>query len=85
MAYEIYLERNAQKFLSKTSKDSRDKIIFTIQQLTDNPRPAGCKKLTGREAWRIRVSDYRIIYEIRDKELVILVVDIGHRREIYKR
>jgi mRNA interferase RelE/StbE len=49
-----------------------------------SPRPPGVKKLAGREAWRIRVADYRVIYEIADADLTILVVEIGHRREIYR-
>jgi mRNA interferase RelE/StbE len=46
--------------------------------------PNGCKKLTGKEAWRIRIGDYRVIYEIENKQLMILVIEIGHRKEIYK-
>jgi len=52
--------------------------------LAVEPRPAGCKKLSGREGWRIRIGDYRVLYEIREEVLVILVVDVGHRREIYR-
>ncbi|WP_394365405.1 type II toxin-antitoxin system RelE family toxin [Mucilaginibacter gotjawali] len=52
--------------------------------LEKNPRPPGCKKLTGRKSWRIRVGDYRIIYNISDHLLQIMVIDIGHRKEIYR-
>jgi mRNA interferase RelE/StbE len=55
-----------------------------IGQLADNPRPVGCKKLKGMSAWRIRVGDYRVVYEIHDDVLVVLVVRVAHRREVYK-
>lgn len=85
MNYDFFIERRAQKSLLKISKRTQDKLIQTIQNLSNNPRPEGCKKLTGRDAWRIRVNDYRIIYEIQDQKLVIIIIDIGHRRDIYKR
>ncbi|MGA0557011.1 type II toxin-antitoxin system RelE family toxin [Larkinella sp. VNQ87] len=54
-----------------------------IKALADNPRPFGCKKLKGRKGYRIRVGDYRVVYEINDGILVVLIIDVGHRREIY--
>jgi mRNA interferase RelE/StbE len=62
----------------------RDRIIAAVRNLAEEPMPSGVKKLTGREAWRIRVGDYRIIYEIQDQALIVLVVSIGHRRDIYQ-
>jgi mRNA interferase RelE/StbE len=54
-------------------------------QLSENPRPAGCKKLKGRsELWRVRVGDYRIVYQIDDGQLLILVLAVGHRKDIYQ-
>lgn len=84
MAYEITILRSAQKQLAKIDRKQQTAIISSIQKLPKNPRPAGCKKLSGRPAWRIRVGTYRIIYEIKDTELVILIVDVGHRRDIYR-
>ncbi|RLE22907.1 MAG: type II toxin-antitoxin system RelE/ParE family toxin [Acidobacteria bacterium] len=52
--------------------------------LTENPRPPGCRKLSGRPAWRIRIGSYRVIYEIHDDRLLVFVVAIGARREIYR-
>ncbi len=52
--------------------------------LAENPRPFGCKKLTGRNAWRIRIGRYRAIYEINDKDKSVLVVTLGHRKDIYR-
>jgi mRNA interferase RelE/StbE len=55
--------------------------IFNLQ---DTPRPPGCQKLRGREGWRIRVADYRVIYEIDDAEKTIVVIQIGHRSDVYR-
>ena len=58
--------------------------MLRIENLAENPRPPGAIKLAGQEAYRIRVGDYRVVYAIADERLVILVVDVGHRREIYR-
>jgi len=84
MSYSISIKRSAQKSLAGISQPYRAKIIDQIENLSDNPRPATCKKLTGREAWRIRIGAYRVIYEIKDNQLAIIVVTLGHRREVYK-
>ncbi|MGD0381923.1 MAG: type II toxin-antitoxin system RelE/ParE family toxin [Thermoguttaceae bacterium] len=84
MKYRIFIQRPAQKDLAKIPNPYRDRIIQAIRELGVNPRPTGVKKLTGRNAWRIRISDYRIIYEIYDDKLVVVVITIGHRREIYR-
>jgi mRNA interferase RelE/StbE len=55
-----------------------------LLELEGDPRPPGCKKLKGRDAWRIRIGDYRAIYEINDGRLVVTVITIGHRREVYE-
>lgn len=56
-----------------------------IAALATNPRPPGCIKLTGRDGWHIRIGDFRVIYEINDSELLIAVVQVGNRRDIYRR
>jgi mRNA interferase RelE/StbE len=56
----------------------------SVTSLTDNPRPQGYRKLKGRDGYRIRVGDYRIIYDIFDSELVVDVIDLGHRKNIYE-
>ena len=61
-----------------------ERIDAAILALAETPRPPGCTKLTNQEAWRIRVGDYRIVYEIRDTALVVTVIEIGHRREVYR-
>jgi mRNA interferase RelE/StbE len=84
MTYRIEVSRRAAKAVTSLDKPLRRKILAAIEGLAGNPRPAGCKKLAGQEAWRIRVGDYRIIYEIHDQVLLVIVVDLGHRREIYR-
>jgi mRNA interferase RelE/StbE len=84
MHYEVTILRRAQKSLAKIPGIQFDRIKNAILTLADNPRPSGCKKLAGRDGWRIRVGDYRILYEIQDRELIVLVLDIGHRKEIYR-
>jgi mRNA interferase RelE/StbE len=84
-AYEILLSKTARKHLDTLPEFIHNKIIEEISELTKVPRPSGCKKLKGyKNAWRIRVGDYRVIYGIEDKILRILVIAIGHRKDIYK-
>ena len=85
MSYRIYIEKSAQKTLSKIPVSDQDKIIETIKNFSANPRPPGVKKLSNRDAWRIRIGNYRIIYEIEDNRLIVIVINIGHRKDIYRR
>ena len=83
--YEVLLSKAARKRLSLLSTFIHNKIIEDLSALSSLPRPPGCKKLKGyKNAYRIRVGDYRIIYEIEDKVLRILVMTIGHRKDIYE-
>jgi mRNA interferase RelE/StbE len=84
MKYEIEIERSALKALNKIQASDKKKIIDAIANLAKNPRPPQAKKLSGRDGWRIRVGNYRVIYEIRDMICYILVLDIGHRKEVYR-
>jgi mRNA interferase RelE/StbE len=84
MRFQIEILRSAQKSLSRIQSQDQDRIIEAIRSLADEPQPHGCKKLSGRDAWRIRIGNYRVIYEIRESKLVVLIVDIGHRKEIYR-
>lgn len=83
--YQVLLSKAARKQLNTFPVFIHNKIIEDIAALVETPRPAGCKKLKGQKnTWRIRVGDYRIIYEIEDKQLRILVVAIGNRKDIYE-
>ena len=83
MKYTIDIRRSAQKQLSKINREDQERIIAAIHTLADNPRPQGCRKLSGRPAWRIRIGTYRVIYEIHDNRLHILVITIRHRKDVY--
>ena len=83
MDYEVVILRRAQKQLANLPKQNYSRIRDLISTLANNPRPTGCKKLTGREGWRVRSGDYRVIYEIDDRQIRVTVLDIGHRRDIY--
>jgi mRNA interferase RelE/StbE len=83
--YKIYFRKSAAKELGKLPSPEVQKVIQRIESLAIDPRPAGCEKLTGQEAYRIRQGNYRIIYSIQDDELTIWVVKVGHRKDIYKR
>ena len=72
------------KQLSKLPGAMATRIEDKLLELEHDPRPSGCKKLRGRDARRIRIGDYRAIYEIHDGRLVITVITVGHRREVYE-
>lgn len=83
--YRVFLERAAEKDLGRLSARLHDRVIAAIQRLAKNPRPTGCRKLAGTENdWRIRVGEYRIIYEIADANRVVRVNRVRHRREVYR-
>lgn len=82
--YTAVLSKKAQKALDKFSDHIADPILDAIADLEENPKPIGCKKLKGRDGYRIRVGDYRIIYDVFDSELIIDIVTLGHRKDIYK-
>lgn len=84
MTYAVDILRQAQRQLAKISRQDHQRIVAAIEALAATPRPPGCKKLSGRPAWRIRIGPYRVIYEIYDDRLVILVVEIGNRKDVYR-
>lgn len=84
MSYTVFVERYAQKQIMKLDKKAVPVIKAAIAGLADNPRPQGYIKLKGEEAYRIRVGNYRIIYEIDDGKITVTVVAIGHRKDIYR-
>ena len=81
--YKVLLTKKAAKQLDKLADGIALPIIDAIEKLSENPRPPGCKKLKGRDAYRIRKGNYRVIYNVFDKELIVDVIAIGHRRGIY--
>lgn len=84
MAYSIEILRSAEKQLSRISQKDQARVIKAIRSLAEDPRPSSCKKLSGRPAWRIPIGTYRVIYEIDDGRILITIVTIGHRRDVYR-
>lgn len=82
--YKVLLTRNAEKQLDKIDASQLGPIVIALKQLETDPRPNGCKKLKGRNGYRVRAGNYRIIYEIFDAVLIIEVIAIGHRKDIYR-
>jgi mRNA interferase RelE/StbE len=78
------IKRPAAKELERLPDKTRRLVADRIQALGAEPSPAGCEKLTGENLYRIRQGDYRVVYSITDAELTVLVIRIGHRRDVYR-
>ncbi len=83
MAYSLSFSRQALKNLEKVNEPYYSNIKTAISNLTQDPRPQGCKKLKGRDGYRIRIANYRVIYDVFDSELIVDVITLGHRKDIY--
>ena len=85
MRYEIIIQPTAEKCLDKIPRPVRRRIADAMEKLRANPRPAGVVKLAAHEnLWRIRIGDYRVVYEIHDDRLVVLVLRVAHRKDVYR-
>ena len=84
MSYRVEILRRAAKALATLPRKDYERVRDAIRDLATEPRPHGCKKLVGREGWRLRVGRYRVIYEIEDAVLVVTVLEVGHRKDIYR-
>jgi mRNA interferase RelE/StbE len=84
MSYTILMLRRAQRELAKLPIEAYEPIRDAIYALAETSRPPACLKLKNREGWRIRIGDYRVIYEIDDEQKVVTVLDVGNRRDIYR-
>jgi mRNA interferase RelE/StbE len=83
--YTLQFARPARKELEPLPKKLRESIIAAIEALQDDPRPHGCKKLKGsKNAYRIRVGDYRVVYEVYDDKVVVFIVRVRHRKDAYR-
>lgn len=84
MNYTVFILRRAQKELAQLPVGDYERVRDAISALAQDPRPQGCLKLTGRSGWRLRIGEYRIIYEIDDGQQVITILHTGHRRDVYR-
>jgi mRNA interferase RelE/StbE len=85
VTYRIEVRPAATRALKRIDHRDRDRIRGAIALLGEDPRPPGAKALRGRDAFRVRVGDYRIIYTVADEVLLVVVVTLGHRRDVYER
>jgi len=84
-SYRIVLRKSAAKEIEKLDQKNISRVVGKIKTLTVNPRPPGCKKLSGEEKYRIRAGAYRILYQIVDHELIVTIVRVRHRRDAYRK
>jgi mRNA interferase RelE/StbE len=82
--YKVEIKRSAAKELEQLPPKDRARVVTRIQSLATDPRPPGAEKLSGQERYRVRQGNYRILYEIHDDLVVVVVVKIGHRRDVYR-
>ena len=83
MTYDVLVLRRAQKELAELPKLDYERMKYALAALATDPRPASCKKLIGREGWRIRSGNYRAIYEIDDANRKVTILHVGNRKDIY--
>ncbi|MEX2606066.1 MAG: type II toxin-antitoxin system RelE/ParE family toxin [Kiritimatiellia bacterium] len=83
-SYEIVFKKSVKKDLKKVPKEDVLKILKLIRSLAENPRPPQVKKLSGQDRYRMRKGNYRILYSIEDDKLIITVVKVGDRRDVYR-
>ena len=84
MSHSLLILRRAQSELAALPQETYEKLKSAILALAENARPNGCRKLAGREGWRIRIGAFRVIYEIDDAERTVTVLHVGHRRDVYR-
>jgi mRNA interferase RelE/StbE len=83
-SYSVLIKASAAKELESVPTKDRRRLATKIKALGSNPRPPGCEKLSGLERYRVRQGNYRVLYEIQDEVLVVLVVKVGHRKDVYR-
>ena len=84
--YEVLLERRAQRDIKKLPAEVFHRIIPSIRALAEDPKPPGCRKIAGsKNDWRIRIGEYRVIYEIDENAEAVKVMRVRHRREVYRK
>jgi mRNA interferase RelE/StbE len=85
LSYQIELAPAARRQIKKLPRSGQIAVAARIEALTEHPRPPGCKKLSGEEnLYRVRTGDYRIVYQVQDAQLIVLVVRVGDRKDVYR-
>lgn len=82
--YRLFIKPSAGKDIEGLPKQERGRIVAKISSLSRDPKPPGCEKLSGHDRYRLRQGNYRILYEIQDLALIVVVVKVGHRRDVYR-
>jgi mRNA interferase RelE/StbE len=82
--YRLQIKPSAGKEIEALPKKDRRRVVAKIQGLATDPRPPGCEKLSGEDLYRVRQGNYRILYSVHDTDLLVVVIKIGHRREVYR-
>ena len=82
--YRLFIKPSAGKEIEALPKQERRRIVAKISSLSRDPKPPGCEKLSGQDRYRLRQGNYRILYEIQDLDLIVVVVKVGHRRDVYR-
>ena len=83
-SYRLQIKPSAAKELEGLPMKDRRRVVARMQGLSDQPRPPGCEKLTGHDLFRVRQGKYRILYEVQDHDLTVIIFKIGHRRDVYR-
>ena len=83
-SYSLFIKPSAAKEIEDVPMPDRRRVVAKIMSLSSDPRPPGCEKLSGHDQYRIRQGNYRILYEIHDLKLIVVVVKVGHRRDVYR-
>ncbi len=84
MSYQLIISKGIKKVIESLPEAVERRVIAHIEALETNPRPTGVKELKGKDGWRIRIGDYRVVYRILDEEEVILLAKIGYRKDVYQ-
>jgi mRNA interferase RelE/StbE len=83
--YKIIFRKSVAQDMRRIPNRDLRRILATIGSLSEEPRPSGVERLSGQEKYRVRQGKYRIIYEINDREVIVIVVKVGHRKDVYRR
>ena len=83
-SYKLLIKPSAANELGALPKKDRQRIVTKIQGLSNDPRPPGCEKLSGHDLYRVRQGNYRVLYTVQDTDLIVVIITIGHRREVYR-